>query len=293
MSTERVTDQEGRELINGGPLYRQLRMPTRTLYLPCGYIGRDGQVYPTITLRPTCGVEEDYFTDEAITTSSKAVVTKVLENCIVELGGHELPHISKREPAHNELAEKLVQGMELADRTFALVQLRRMSMLEGNLLRKKYACRGRCKKEFTAVLDLAELEITPQKVQQAVWDFKLPEAGTVVHFRHLTVGDETKLQETVQRFKSAMISAAMWLQIVDVGGKPISNPRDLRFWSTVDRAELRKAMDNTEGGVDLTVHVECPNCKTAFKDRVALDVHFFTTSASGSQQQEISEETSC
>lgn len=282
MSTELIDGWK--ELVGDGPNYLMRQVPS-PIELPCGYVDKNGSRHTALTLRKTTGVEEDMFTDESMANSSVSVLTRVLENCIVDFAGIQLPEDpEKRTRQQTETAKDLVRGMELADRTFALVALRRMSLKDGHKYRKKYDCPAPCDKEFTVVTDLSELVITPQPdASSDTFEFVLPDSKQLVTFRHLTVGDEGKIKELVRRHAAAIISVGMWLQIVRVDGKAISH-RDVRKWSTLDRSELRRAMDATEGGIDLSMGtVKCPHCSKRIKDVVALDAGFFLNSATDTQ----------
>lgn len=263
----------------------KIRRVTFPLVLPNGgYFGEDGRQHAELELTPLSGEEEDILMDEKLNRSSgNEPVRRVLANCIRRLGDFTLPAFVDRKKEDKELALQLVDGLTLNDNIFALVMLRRISLLDGDHHKFPHKC-SKCDREFTAVVDLSDLEVRPAVNDGAPKVFKLPQSGRVVRYRNLLVADSDKLIQMVKQHSESLPSMSLYLRIVDIDGKKVPSHRDLRRLSTIDREALREEMNATEGGLDLILTIPCPDGHIDH-DMLRPDASFFLPSLQASERR--------
>lgn len=249
----------GREMAPDGSY--KIRKVLFPLELPNGgYFDEEGRSHAQVELSPTTGEEEDILMNENLAEQNEQLIS-VLSNCLRRMGDYSLPAFEDRSKEDKELAVKLINGISINDGTFLLVQLRRISLgVDGDRHKFQHKCPqcGSNAKEFTAVADLSDLDVRPFPCDGKPISFTLPQSKKVVRFRNLVMADSARLVKMVREHEEALASMALFLRIVDIDGKKVASYRDLKRLSTIDREALRGIMNESEGGLDLTLTVPCP-----------------------------------
>lgn len=284
---ESDVDVYGRQFVegSGGSAFQQrsLEMP---VCLPCGYVDPDaGTLHYEVSLYPMTGFEEDLLLTDNKKVAGHEALNTVLANCLQRVGTIEFQPATHRTGAEKQLAEKIVQGLLLGDRSFLLICLRWWSLKEAYTYRFASACPA-CQEEATHVLDLRDLEVTLMpEPERREYDVTLPRAQKVVRFRLLTVADERRLVRMLKTSKERLASLSLWLRITSLDGQSVTSPRDLQQWSTYDREALREEMDKVDGGVDVNVTLTCPECGETRKAPLGVGANFFLPSVFNTKEK--------
>lgn len=287
VGAESDVDVYGRQFVegSGGSTFRQrlLEMP---VCLPCGYIDPEAStLHQEVSLYPMTGFEEDLLLTDNKKVADHETMNTVLANCLQQVGTIEFQQASQRTGVEKQLAEKIVQGLLLGDRSFLLICLRWWSLKEAYTHRFASACLA-CQEEATHVLDLRDLEVTVMpEPERREYDFTLPRTKRAVRFRPLTVADERRLVRMLKTSKERLASLSLWLRITSLDGQSVPSPRDLQQLPTYDREALREEMDKVDGGVDVNVTLTCPECGATRKAPLGVGANFFLPSVFGTKEK--------
>lgn len=231
--------------------------------LPNGFELDGGVWVNTYELREMSGFEEDLIADARVARDG-STVEKLLAACITKLG-----EVTEK----TEIAE-LVPKLCDADATFLLLKLRVLSL--GGDFASRYKCPADgCGHEATHRVDLTKQGIGYR-------DTAPPKAGfeeiltkgdgeeVPVLLRSITVGDTAKLKRGKAEHGDKIISFRLWLQTVSVRGKAVPSAKDLQYWGTGERNQLRARLVSEEKGVDLAVTNTCPKCEGEFSTTLEM-----------------------
>lgn len=256
------------------------------LKLPGGYIDESGRLHAEIELAPFTGVEEDLLSDSRLARDGEHV-RRILANCLTRVGDYHFPY-EGRTPDQRAQVTRIVNNMLWLDKTFATVMLRRISVRNGNIYRFRTECpNSDCKygpddNRPAERLDLGTLDVFPvPDPMTRVFTKRLSGSQKLVRFRHLLTSDEPEIIDLRRKYEKKYMSAQLWLQILDVDGSQVKTPDDLRRWSASDRDELRVAMEDLGGGLDLNISTECPRCKHVDRGPMQIGAPFFIPSLAG------------
>lgn len=215
----------------------------------------------TIELRGMTGHEEDLLTDKKLLKKGQAI-DKILQACTITLDG-EKP------------TEATIADLNTADRTFILVHIRRMSYGD-TMENTEIKCREKdCNEKMYFDVDLSELEVkTAKEGGEREFEIKLPVTGTLVKFRDMTGHDEKKVAKSGE---AEILTVGMMLRLTEVEDQhPNGYKKWLKGLPVKDRSALRKAMEETEVGIDTTLAVTCDDCGSETKVRLeSLSAFFF------------------
>lgn len=237
--------------------------------LPNGFELEDGTWVNTYALREMSGFEEDLISDERVARRGDTAKS-LLAACLTRLGSIE----DKAEIA------ALVPRICDADATFLLLKLRVLSL--GAELVSRYACPSRgCRHEANYRVDLTGQSIGYRDTappfegfQEAIRKSSGEEVPVVL--RSITVGDTAKLKTGKKEHGDKIMSFRLWLQTVSVRGKKVPSVKDMQYYSTGERTQLRQRLAMEEKGVDLEVRNECPECKEEFTTGLEIgSIDFF------------------
>lgn len=214
-----------------------------------------------LVVRGMTGHEEDLLTDRKLLKKGQAI-DKILQACVISIDG-------------DKPTEMDISALTSADRTFILVQIRRMSY--GDLMENaEIKCRERdCNEKSYFDIDLSELDITRSETgDDREFEIALPISGTKVKFRDMTGNDEKKVAKSGE---TEILTVGMMLRLVDVEGQhPNGYKKWLKSLPVKDRSFLRKAMEDTEVGLDTTIDAVCEECGSESKVRLeGLPAFFF------------------
>lgn len=227
-------------------------------------------------LAPTTGEEEDILMDEKLAKNNEQM-RRLLANCLRRVGDATFAEPEARLRDEKELALNIVDNLTINDSTFALVMLRRISLMKGDVYKLvDHMCPvcGKGAAPFTAVADLSDLDV---RICEPKTEFALPQSGKRVTFRNLLVSDSASLVTMMEKNSESLLSTSLFLRIASVDGKKLSSYRDLKRLTTVDREALREELNNNESGLDLSLTVTCPRGHVE-QTMIQPDVSFFLPS---------------
>lgn len=215
-----------------------------------------------VRLRGMTGHEEDMLTDKQLTKKGK-VMDNILAACIEAIDGVK-PSIAD------------VAKLATADRTFILVKIRELSYGEVIENAEIICSNKNCREKHIVDIDLSELPVRVSETGDAdeETEFTLPTSGTKVKFRQLKGTDEQKLAKFGE---AEILTVGIQLRLTEVEGKHVNDYKKwLKDLPVRDRSALRKAMEETELGIDTVIKMECDECGTELKVRAeALQGFFF------------------
>lgn len=241
----------------------QMETPSSTqgaFDLPCGWVNPETkELYTEAEVREITGNEEDMLASDKVPGDSK--MDLLLANCVTRIG----PVTDKGQ------ISQIVQDMMVGDRVFLIFAIRRVTL--GNEMPMREACPS-CKKKNLFIIDLSELDTQemPSPLKR-VYDFTLP-SGKKVRYRASTGRDEKKLSKINRKNRGDALSQMilMRLELVD-GEQPTLEI--VKSMGMKDRHALRHAFNNTEGGVDTSLEMECPACSHEWQLELSLAARDF------------------
>lgn len=224
--------------------------------LPCGYLQTgDGGAQTLITEVELCamtGEQEDLLSSKDV--SSKRKMNAFLASCIKRLGNLR----------QQSQIQEAVPSLLVGDRTFLFFAIRRVSLGDDFPFRVK--CPN-CKATNVHPFDLASLVVTkmPEPTRR-IYQATLP-SGAVAEYKCLTGEDENRrdsLKKTLQP-----LSLLLFLRLTKINGEDVT-PLAVRALSVRDRDYLRACFAQTDGGIETTVTLTCPDadCANVFEREI-------------------------
>jgi hypothetical protein len=210
---------------------------TITVELPGGLIVGD-RCLGQGELRPLSGHEEDWLARHRGLPSA-VVVTRLLESCLVTVGG-------------GSVTDGLVRQLLVGDRDYLLLALRRMTL--GDRFQGVLQCPA-CDAKMDITFDAADIRVEPRPQTATSYTIEAPSAdgsSRTIRFRLPTGGD----QEAVLGLDPlGAVEALIQRCIVDDGGVPLS----------VDEGQaVIEAMDRLAPQLDIELDLTCPECAHVF-----------------------------
>lgn len=219
--------------------------------LPCGYLAPDGELITEVQVREITGVEEDMLAAKNIPGGKK--ITQLLGNCLERLG----PMTDK------PILVRCARDLLIGDRVFLMLAIRRVTLGDDFPFEKECP---KCDHKSLYTVDLGSLET--QKMgdpKKRVYEGALPNGKSVRW--HCMTGKE---EETLSKVGTTdALSASILVRVDSINGGPVSM-QAIKALSMRDREWLRERFDESEGGVDTTLQLTCPECGAEFEDQ--LDV---------------------
>lgn len=242
--------------------------------LPIGYIDESGINHQQAILRKMCGYDEELLYDE--TLNSGALVTQLLKNCLIRLGGI------------NDIDSGLVSELYTADRNYLLLELRRITL--GNELHSTYLC-PHCGSNISVIENLDEVDVHRLNVDKVLQDIQVKlEDGYLDREgrRHtelvLTLPrgvDEEVVAPMLSKDPLKAQDALLLRCIKRFGELPRASleafgVKILRELTMGDRRKLQSALSDDLPGINLQRLVHCGPCSNSFKG--VMDVSNFFVS---------------
>jgi hypothetical protein len=174
----------------------------------------------------------------------------------------------------------------VADRFYALLQIRAQTF--GNDYAFSVQCTTTsCRERFEWTLNLQELPVV--RLTDAAkaafragnrFETTLPRDGRKVWFRLMTGADEVRAASVLKAGREATLLTALGLRIVEIEGVPDQERR--RFLDDIEMADataLLDQFDETDGGVETAIEVECPACLGIQDVQLPFERGFFLPTA--------------
>lgn len=231
---------------------------TKTESLPCGVMVGE-VVSHEITFREMTGVDEDAYL--SLRKQGAMKMTRALfDGCIVSIGGVE----------EDKERIKLIRSMLSGDRIFALLRLRQISL--GDDFSFPHIC-GACDYKGKYDVDLSTLEVTPMpEPGKREYEVTLPRSKQVVKFGMMAEEQEHRVAR-MKADRLDMMTSLIVQRVISIGDGEKHVHLALRELSTRDRAFLRGAFEEVDGGVDLSIEGTCDNPECASPWQMELPVH--------------------
>lgn len=224
--------------------------------LPVGVADGEGNLITDVVLRKMTGREEAVLADRKYQRNGGKLVTELLSQCIVSIGGRQADR-------------RLVRTMTSVDRNFLLLKLRAITF--GSELEARYTCPG-CGSVDVVTEDLDELPVRPatgsSEIEIELEDGYLDKEGMLHSSMILRLpngGDEEavagQIRENASTGKNALLGRCM-ISLGQVERHRIEamGSRILADLTLSDRRLIDRTMTERTPGVDLTRHLDCPDC---------------------------------
>jgi transcription elongation factor Elf1 len=234
---------------------------THEVALPIGVTDAEGETHRQVVLRKMTGREEAILADRRFQRNGGKLVTELLHSCIVSLG--DLPSNGRGS----------VTRMTSVDRNFLLLKLR--SLTFGSELDASYTCPA-CGHVARVTEDLDGLPVRSADgggedgydVEVELEDGYVDRDGqvhTALRLRLPTGADEEAVASAMRDNASTGKNALLGRCLVSLGDLPRTRieamgSKILADLTMTDRRLIDRAMAEATPGVDLTRHVECPDC---------------------------------
>jgi hypothetical protein len=219
----------------------------------------------TVDVKPMTAREEDILTSRALIKKG-TVITHLIESCLLD----------KRVKANDLLS---------GDRNALMVALRITGY--GADYKAEVTC-PECSAQSKFEFDLAELPITrmgiePIEAGMNLFEFELPYTKKKVKFKFLIGSDEEEIQKLESRRKKMgqlsdnMVTTRLQYTVVEIAGvtdrSKINN--FIRNMPARDSRALRKHIDSSEPGIEMSSWFDCTACGESSEVSVPLGASFF------------------
>jgi len=249
------------------------------IQLPCAIKDTSGNWTREVELDEITGIEEDILADTRMAAdgsglpakSGSARITEILSRCTIRIGNSVRPEGMDRFTSP-KFFEECWWNAYLADRSYSVVQLRRLSL--GDDFSFTENCPA-CKQEIPNIsVDLSTLTITEadqEAARKAVHPLELP-SGNTFSWRMFTGRDEDKIHSIQRNHQEDMRTALLFLRCVQLNDltSPVEIQETIRRMGIRDRTTIRNAMSKVEGGIEQDHKITCPHamCHTQFTLRL-------------------------
>ena len=234
----------------------------------------NGIVYPvedalhgleTVEIRAMTAREEDILTSRALIKKG-TVISHLLQSCLV----------NKQIKADNML---------VGDRNAVMTALRVTGYGSDYSVEVDCpACSERSKQSFDLTsLKIKRLEVNPVSEGANLFEFTLPMTKKTVRFKFLTGKDEQEILQTSERTRKTgqqgenLVTSRLKHAIVSVEG--INDKTKIgmfiRNMPARDSLTLRRFIDDSEPGIDMSSWMTCPQCFENSEVRLPMGATFF------------------
>jgi|TARA_Y100000310_G_scaffold328163_1_gene395797 hypothetical protein len=247
------------------------RPGTMAITLPCGYLDEAGELHRDVVIRELSGEEED------IIRSKGPMIPRfnqVLANCTESIG-------TIRDEGG---IFRAVSQLTSADREWMTIGIRRCTV--GDKFEFEFRC-PRCPPQDKVPpkrmdVDLSELEWR-EMPDPSVRDYLDEVDGYAFAWHVLDSRDDAWMESVQGKVRNALASAAMLARVDKVDGKALAREgkqmtKSIKLLQRLPsrvRSKLRRLFLEREGGVDLTLKVECGHCYAETEFEVPMGEGFF------------------
>ena len=244
-------------------------VPVESVPLPS-----NGIIYPvestlhnaeTVDIRAMTAREEDILTSRALIKKG-TVITELIKSCLVD---------------KTIDVDEMVTG----DRNAIMTALRITGYGSQYTVEVDCPeCGESSKQDFQLTeLPIKRLESSPVAVGAHLFEFTLPLTKKTVHYKYMTGKDEANISVLQERRKKQklqsdnLVTTRLEHQIVAIDGikDRLKISQFIRSMPARDSLALRKKIDNTEPGIDMTAWMDCPHCFETSEVRLPMGASFF------------------
>lgn len=252
----------------------------RDWLLPAGYIDAQGQLHRQVELMPLTGREEELLAQSDYPTAG--LVTEVLSRCVRRIG------------SISEVTPQIIRSLLVADRQYLLLMLRQLSF--GDRVQATLPCPWpNCGKGVDIDFSIAEIPVT--ELPDCRRDYQLevdtfeeaaalglgPAPRFTVKYRLPDGGDQEAVLDSEELTEVEKLSTLLSRCILAVG--EIERPPAewvMRLPPAV-RLQIEQAMESRAPNLELSMDIECPECRRAFVAPFELQDFFFGELKMGSE----------
>lgn len=244
-------------------------VPVESVPLPS-----NGVIYPvestlhgaeTVDIRAMTAREEDILTSRALIKKG-TVITELIKSCLVD---------------KTIDVDEMVTG----DRNAIMTALRITGYGSQYTVEVDCPeCGESSKQDFQLTeLPIKRLESDPVALGANLFEFTLPLTKKTVHYKYMTGKDEANISILQERRKKQklqsdnLVTTRLEHQIVAIDGVKdrFKISQFIRSMPARDSLALRKKIDNTEPGIDMTAWMDCPHCFETSEVRLPMGASFF------------------
>ncbi|SET51496.1 hypothetical protein SAMN05216326_1329 [Nitrosomonas marina] len=233
-------------------------MEMQTYTLPGGYLDANGKIQKEVMLFPLSGREEELLTGNQ--SPSAQLVSELITRCVARIG--------EIQPVPLDVARALL----VADREFILLMLRRVTF--GDRVESTLLCPWpNCRKNIDVDFDISSIPIT--RLDDIVSVYEAEIASHRVMFRLPNGADQEIIASLPQTSEADVTTLLLQRCIVQIDGIPSPKLEDIQSLHADIRLGIETSMEERAPNIDLTMEVDCPECKRSFIAPFELQDFFF------------------
>jgi hypothetical protein len=252
----------------------------RDWVLPVGYVDPQGLLHKQAELAPLTGREEELLAQED--RPAAVLVTELLSRCVRRIG------------AISDITPQLVRELTVADRQYLLLMLRQLSF--GDRVQAVLPCPWpNCGKGVDIDFSIDEVPVVGCGDFQPHYELEVdsfegaaalglaPAASFPVRYRLPNGGDQEAVLDDPRRNEVEKLSTLLSRCILAAGAIERPAPEWVMQLPPDARLKIEQAMESRAPGLELSMDIECPECRRGFVAPFELQDFFFSELKMGGQ----------
>lgn len=252
----------------------------RDWVLPVGYVDAQGLLHKQAELAPLTGREEELLAQED--RPAAGLVTELLSRCVKRIG------------AISDITPQLMRGLTVADRQYLLLMLRQLSF--GDRVQATLPCPWPdCGKGVDIDFSIDEVpvagcgdfrpyyELEIESFEEAAGLGLEPAAPCLIRYRLPNGGDQETVLDDPRLNEVEKLCTLLSRCILAVGGIESPAPEWIMRLPPAVRLKIEQAMESRAPGLELSMDIECPECKRGFVAPFELQDFFFSELKMGNE----------
>lgn len=252
----------------------------RDWVLPVGYVDAQGRLHKQVELAPLTGREEELLAQED--RPAAGLVTELLGRCVKRIG-----EIS-------EITPQLMRELTVADRQYLLLMLRQLSF--GDRVQATLPCPWPgCGKGVDIDFSIDDVPVAGCEDFRPHYELEIehfeeaaalglePAPRHVVKYRLPNGGDQEAVLDDARLNEVGKLCALLSRCILAVGGIESPAPEWVMRLPPEARLRIEQAMESRAPGLELSMDIECPECRRGFVAPFELQDFFFSELKMGSE----------
>lgn len=245
----------------------------RDWVLPVGYVDARGLLHKQVELAPLTGREEELLAQED--RPAAGLVTELLSRCVKRVG------------AISDITPRLMRELTVADRQYLLLMLRQLSF--GDRVQATLPCPWPgCGKGVDIDFSIDEVpvaacadfsphyELEIETFEEAAALGLGPAPRFTVKYRLPNGGDQEAVLDDARLNEVGRLCALLSRCILAVGAIESPAPEWVLRLPPEARLRIEQAMESRAPGLELSMDIECPECRRGFVAPFELQDFFFS-----------------
>jgi hypothetical protein len=251
----------------------------RERVLPAGYIDAQGQVHKLIELTPLTGREEELLTQNDYPTAT--LVTEVLSRCVRRIG------------SISDVTPSIMRELLVADRQYLLLMLRQLTF--GDRVQASLPCPWPdCGKGVDIDFLISKIPVTECSELRRHYQLEIdggnvaetlglrPAEKLTVKYRLPNGGDQEAVLDNPQRPEIERMSMLFSRCILMVNEMERPAPEWIMRLPPDIRMQIEQAVESRAPNLELSMEIDCPECRRIFVAPFELQDFFFAELKQGS-----------